>query len=359
MRIQRVHLYNFRNYQNEIFDLKDGLNLIVGNNAQGKTNFIESVYISSIGKSFRSNKYDDLLGNYDIKSQVGILFFNQRNIEFKFLLENNSKKYSVNNSFIKFRSELFGVFPMAIFFPDYLNMIKDTPSYRRKFIDREISLYSKKYLNSLINYNKALSQKNYILKQEKVDRYVIEVYDIQLAKYGVEIFNYRKEFIEFLSKDAFKIHLEFTSGKENLKLEYKTSFDKFSNEETYLETLKDNYERDLKKGYCNTGVHVDDIEFYINDREVKKFGSQGQVRIASLSVYFALIDYIETKTNIKPIVLLDDAFSELDLLRQNKVIEYTLKYQTIITTTTIEFIENRYLENANIIEIIAGRARRE
>ncbi len=358
MEIKRAHLYNYRNYKQEFFDFASGLNLIVGDNAQGKTNLLESIYFSSIGKSFRSNKLSDVIGPFSEFLQIGLLFFDDSDIEFKFTSDGVNKKYILDGSEIKDRSELFGMFPMALFFPDYLDMIKDTPSYRRSFINREISLYSKNYLHALIAYNKYLSEKNCILKQEKIDLRMLDVYDKELSRFGVIIAEYRKEFIEFLSERAKKIHSEFTSGKEELDVKYKSFYDGELDEKIFFDMVKDSFERDIKKGYSQVGVHLDDIYFEINGKEVKKFGSQGQVRIASISVFFALIEYIETKTDIRPIVLLDDAFSELDATRQNKIIEYTRQYQTIITATNVNFLNEKHLVDANVIEIEAGRARR-
>ncbi len=359
MEIKRVHLYNYRNYKQEVFDFSNGLNLIIGDNAQGKTNLLESIYLSSIGKSFRSNNLTDILGPFSNFLQVGLLFFNNRDIAFKFTSDGSSKKYILDGSEITHRRELFGNFPMALFFPDYLDMIKDTPSYRRAFINREISLYSTSYLHALIAYNKFLSEKNVILKQEVIDFGMLEVYDKELAKFGVIIAKYRKKFIDFLSDRANKIHKEFTSSKEDLMVTYKSFYDGELTEDILLKLLNDSFERDRRKGYSQVGVHLDDISFEINGREVKKFGSQGQVRVASISVFFALIDYIEMRTEIKPIVLLDDAFSELDANRQNNIIEYTKKYQTIITATNAEFLNKEHLLDANVIEIEAGRARRD
>ncbi len=359
MEIKRAYLYNYRNYKQEVFDFSKGLNLIIGDNAQGKTNLLESIYFSSIGKSFRSNKLTDVLGPFSDVLQVGLLFFDSRDIEFKFTSDGVSKRYVLDGSEIHHRRELFGNFPMALFFPDYLDMIKDTPSYRRSFINREISLYSKSYLHALIAYNKYLSEKNVILKQEVIDFGILDVYDKELAKFGVIIAKYRSKFIDFLSDKANRIHKEFTASKEDLVVKYKSFYDGELTEDIFLKQIRDSFDRDIKKGYSQVGIHLDDIYFEINGREVKKFGSQGQVRAASISVFFALIDYIEMRTEIRPIVLLDDAFSELDTNRQNKIIEYTKKYQTIITATNTDFLNKEHLIDAHVIEIEAGRARRD
>lgn len=351
MVLKRAHLYNYRNYKNSVFNFEKGINLIIGKNAQGKTNLIEAIYIGAVCKAFRTNRVKEIIRYDETKMQIGLLFINDKKNEFYYKSDSNKLKIELNGELINKRHQIFGLFPMAIFYPDYLKIVKDSPMFRRRFIDKEISLMDKLYLSDLINYNKLINEKNIVIKKEKIDEILLDSYDEKIAYYGTNILKKRIEFINFLKQESNIIHKELSLEKEDLKIEYKT-FLKEADKNKYLNLIKEKRKNDIKVGYSTTGIHTDDILFFINENNIKNYGSQGQIRLTSLSVFFALIKYIENKSKIKPIVLLDDAFSELDRERKKEVIKYLENYQSFITATDIEVVGIK--EEVNIIKIDNG-----
>ncbi|HHT21249.1 MAG TPA: DNA replication/repair protein RecF [Tissierellia bacterium] len=353
MKLERARLYHVRNYQDEVFFFSPGLNLILGNNAQGKTNLLESVYIACIGKAFRTNRLRDILmisqTNYELR-----LIFNDGRRDWDFRLRGNGSErtMTIDQQKMEKRSQLFGLFPMILFSPEHLKMVRDGPSARRSFLDREMSLQSKAYFHELIRYNKVLSARNVLLKDQAPEPTMLDVYDEQLVRYGTTVYERRKEFIEQLSKKAMEIHHEFTNGAEHLRLEYESDLNK---PDDYLEKLRQTRARDQKQGTTGYGIHLDDMSITINDTDVRRFGSQGQVRLSALSIFLALTGFIEAGLGIKPIILLDDVFSELDRDRKANVLERLADYQTLITATDTDGLAESLIEQAHIITIENGR----
>lgn len=335
MFIESLELNNYRNYQDLCISFDKKTNLLYGDNAQGKTNILESIYVCATTKSHRGSKDKELINFEKDESHIRVKYF-KNNLPYVIdmhLKKNHTKGIAVNGVVIKKASELFGKINVVCFSPEDLNIIKEGPAERRRFIDLELCQLNSLYVNSLINYNKILIQKNRLLKENYSgeDNKILDVYDEQLKKYGNEVFDFRRKFIDELNPLINRIHFNLSGEKENLKLVYeKCDFKNLRKEE-------------MKTKTSLTGPHRDDIAFYINDTDLRKFGSQGQQRTAALSLKLAEIELVKNKTNDYPILLLDDVLSELDTGRQNKLLGEINNIQTIITCTGVEdFINNNF-----------------
>lgn len=364
MYIKSIAIKNYRNY--EIMKLKfdEKLNIIVGDNAQGKTNLLEAIYVSGFGKSFRTIKDSDLVrfeaqvANVKIELQKdnGLLEI----IEYR-INDKSKKEFLINGVNITKISDLLGTMNIILFYPDDLKLIKESPVERRKFLNRELSHISKIYCADIIDYNKILFQRNELLKKilyKPEFRDLIDVWDEQLADKGSKIILRRKKFVEDLNLISRKIHADVTKDKEILNVQYITTIKNMENYDTIksdlIHRLKKNLDIDIKRGYTSIGPHRDDIETTINGINIKAFGSQGQQRTAALSLKLSEIEIVKNDVGEYPILLLDDVMSELDVNRQKDLI-YTFKnVQTIITTTDIKNLLDDYINTSRIIKIKNG-----
>lgn len=357
MYIKSLGLINFRNYDNLSLNLNSGVNIFIGDNAQGKTNILESIYYCSIGKSQRTNKDKELIKWDCSESYISAYICKDRldkKIDIKIFKE-GKKGIKVNSIKLKNISDLMGIFNVVMFSPEDLKIIKESPSYRRKFLDMEISKLNKKYYYSLVQYNKVLNERNIVLKKWKIDNNIIEIYDKQLSKYGSFIIKERLKYIDELCLKGKNIHKEITSESEKIKFEYSTSIKKFDQiEEELFRLLKENDKKDMEKGSTSVGPHRDDFSITINDIDTRKFGSQGQQRTAVLSIKFASLEIIKDKTGEYPVLLLDDVLSELDLKRQKYILSSIKKFQTIITGTGIMNIKSHLGENVKVYKVRNG-----
>ncbi|MCL2577164.1 MAG: DNA replication/repair protein RecF [Defluviitaleaceae bacterium] len=337
--------------------LSPGVNIIFGNNAQGKTNFIEAIYFCSFGRSLRA-RCDGELVNWDEKN-AHIRLETERAGMFSVLdarLDLLGKKAvkSISSDFIpvKHMKDLFGRLLVVMFSPEDLRLIKSGPSERRRFMDMEICQLSPVYYSDLREYFRALKQRNALLKilqKDKSMRESLSVWDEQLTNYGLRIIKTRSSFVKKINKIANKIHKNITQSAEELNLEYKPGI----TSENYEKMLEKSHEKDIARGTTSDGIHTDDIEFTINGISARHFGSQGQQRTAALSAKLAEIEIIKQSTNETPILLLDDVLSELDKHRQKYLLEQIKNLQTVVTCTgTEEFqIENYkkfYMEEGKI-----------
>lgn len=337
MIIKSIELNNFRNYKELCLEFDSGVNIFYGNNAQGKTNLLEAVYFSGTTKSYRSCKDRELI------------YFGERESHIKTVIEKSSKEYiidfhlkdsdkkgiAINKTPIRRASELFGLCKMVFFSPEDLNIIKQGPAVRRRFLDMEIGQIDPIYLSNIINYKKILNQRNCILKEYyyKSDfKDVLEVIDMQLLEYGKSIIKYRKEFIEKLNRVVKDINVKMTEGSEPLDIRYDFDVDI----DSYELKLKESYDKDLKYKTTNVGPHRDDLCFIVNDVDIRHYGSQGQQRTAALSLKLAEIELLKIMTKEKPVLLLDDVLSELDKKRQQSLLESISDIQTLITCTGVE-----------------------
>jgi len=340
MFIESVKLENFRNYESVLVNLKPKLNVFKGNNAQGKTNFLESIYLSSIGKSPKTTKEKDLILWGKNKSKIFISLKKQyftQTIETVLTTQTN-KSVKINGLNIRKIGDLIGEMPVVYFSPEEIGLVKDGPADRRRFMDIDISQLNKNYFYLLCRYEKILAERNKLLKQTKNIQSLndtIDLWDQQLADVASKIIFYRLDFIEKIKQPAKQVHYNITSGKEDLVVKYQGIQIKNVQEikQKLLSMYKSTLNKDFDFGYTTIGPHRDDIEITVNNIDVRSFGSQGQQRLATLSLKVAELVLFENLTGEKPILLLDDVLSELDNKRCKNFLEEIKDYQTILTTT--------------------------
>ena len=345
MWIKEIKINNFRNYNNEKIKLNKNINIFYGENAQGKTNIIEAIFLSSIGKSFRAKKDNEMI-KLNEENAIVEIEYEKSDRDGKIKIEiGNKKNIYLNGIKIKKLSELLGNLNIVIFTPDDINILKGGPQNRRRFLDIMISQLRPNYMHILNLYLKTIEQRNKYLRQikeEHKDENLLEIWDEKLAEYAVKIYEYRKEFIEKIIKKINIIHKNITNGEEQIELEYITEC---NNKEKYLQLLKERRKLDIIKGFTTKGIHRDDFVIYINKKEIKIFGSQGQNRTAMLSLKLAELQVIYDEIGEYPILLLDDFMSELDKTRRKNFLENIEGTQVIITGTEKLDIENlKYLE---------------
>ena len=338
MYIQKLKLENFRNYENQEIEFDKNVNIIYGDNAQGKTNILESIFICSLGKSFRTNKEKELINKEKKFAKIEMISFKEdRNIKINFEL-NEKKKFNINGIPAKRTSDILGKNYIVLFTPEDISILKNEPSKRRRFLNIMISQLRPMYVHLLNQYNKTIEQRNIYLKQIKYDGKTIsnlDIWDEQIVELGTKIYEYRKEFIEKINEKIFDIHLKTTENKEQIKVKY------ISNIGTnYLESLKKNKNSDIQKGYTQIGIHRDDFEIYINDSPVSIYGSQGQKRTTIISLKLAESNVIYDEIGERPVILLDDFMSELDKKRIQGLFENIKENQVIITCTDSFKINN-------------------
>ena len=340
MYITKIKLKNFRNYDEQEIELGKNINIFYGDNAQGKTNIIESIFLCSIGKSFRTSKDKELIQfNKDFSSTYIEFEKSDRYGNIKIEL-NQKKNIYLNGIKIKKLSELLGNINTVIFTPDDINILKDGPQKRRRFLDIMIGQLRPNYVHILNMYNKTLEQRNNYLKQikeENKQEELLDIWDEKLAEYGIKIYTYRLEFVEKIKNKIDNIHKKITDEKENIKIEYISNCE---NKEDYLSLLKSRRKLDIIKGYTTKGINRDDFNIYINDNLVGIYGSQGQNRTAVLSLKIAELQVVYDEVGEYPILLLDDFMSELDEKRRKNFLENIEKNQVIITCTDKIDVEN-------------------
>ena len=345
MWIKKIKIKNFRNYESEEINLEKNINIFYGQNAQGKTNIIESIFLCSLGKSFRTKKDKEMI-KLNEQNAVVEVEYEKSDRDGKIKIEiGNKKNIYLNGIKIKKLSELLGNLNIVIFTPDDINILKGGPQNRRRFLDIMISQLRPNYMHILNLYIKTVEQRNNYLRQikeEHKDENLLEIWDEKLAEYAIKIYEYRKEFIEKIIKKLDIIHKNITNGEEQIELEYVTECD---SKEKYLKLLKERRKLDIIKGFTTKGVHRDDFMIYINKKDIKIFGSQGQNRTAMLSLKLAELQVIYDEIGEYPILLLDDFMSELDKTRRKNFLENIEGTQVIITGTEKLDIENlEYLE---------------
>lgn len=340
MWINNIKINNFRNYKNQEIKLNNGINVFYGENAQGKTNIIESIFLCSMGKSFRAKKDNELIKFGEERATVEINF-NKIDRDGKIKVEIADKKQvSVNGIRIKKLSEILGNINVVIFTPDDIEILKGSPQKRRRFLDIMISQLKPNYMHILNMYLKTLEQRNKYLRQIKMenkDESLLDIWDEKLVEYAIRIYQYRKEFIEKIKNKIQEIHLKITENKEEIEIEYISECEE---KEKFLKLLKNRRRLDIIKGFTTKGVHRDDFMIYINKKPVNVYGSQGQHRTAILSLKFSELQVVYEEVGEYPILLLDDFMSELDGNRKKNFLENIKDAQVIITCTEKIDIEN-------------------
>ena len=358
MYLQKLKLTNFRNYENLELEFGNNVNVFVGDNAHGKTNILESIYVSAITKSYRTGKDIECISfnkeffrnehtyidesNKDKKTEVEV-----------FLDNSNKKQIKEDNLKINRYSDFIGRIPIVVFSPDNMNIVKGSPNNRRKFLDILISQISKKYVISLQEYNKLIKLKNDVLKLEKdkIDFTYLDIIDEQIAEKVEYISTLRCEYVDTVEKEAAKIQKELSKGDEVLKLKYISEFEK-KNKEEVLSILLKSRDNDIFRKTSNKTIAHDDFLVLVNDKEVNKYGSQGQNRTSLLSLKLAEFEILKEIKETVPLILLDDVFSELDKGRINYLIEYLKDYQVFITTTEVDSIDK--VEDKTIFKVKNG-----
>lgn len=360
MRIKKLKVENFRNLENLDIEFSEGINIIYGNNAQGKTNIIESIYIFSFGKSFRANKDIELL-KFDKEyflSNIEIMKKDRElEMDFGFDKISNKKMIKVNGVIQKKISDIIGKLNVVVFKPEDIKIVTDSPIIRRKYIDYLISSISKSYLENITKYKKVMEERNNLLKEIKLrlkgsknldetDSNFLDVYDKLLSKLNWEIYNERKRVIEKLNNYIYDIHLKLTENYiNNEKLHIKYVSNVAEDIEKMYNNLSKSRLNDINKGYTSLGIHRDDYIISINSLDVSIYGSQGQKKSSIISLKLSELKVIEEVIGEKPVLLLDDYMSELDEKRRLKFLDIIEDIQIIITTThkiSIDGKENTY-----------------
>jgi DNA replication and repair protein RecF len=360
MIIKSLKLKNYRNYDLLDLTFDSQTNILYGNNAQGKTNILEALYLSGTTKSHRGTKDRDLIQFERDEAHLETIV-EKRGIQYQIdmhLKKNSPKGIAVNKIPIRKASELFGIVHFVFFSPEDLNIIKEGPSGRRRFIDMELSQLDKVYLSNLSNYNRIINQRNSLLKeiyrQENLMD-TLDIWDLQLAEYGTRVIESRKQFIKKVNEIIYDIHSKLTGGSENLFLEYESSVGSGSLEQA----LKKNRERDVRLKSTSVGPHRDDLCFMAGNLDIRKFGSQGQQRTAALSLKLSEIELVKLLIRDTPVLLLDDVLSELDKHRQNYLLDSIHDIQTVITCTGLdEFVNHRFSIN-KIFHVKNGQVAKE
>ena len=358
MVIRSLKLKNYRNYDllDMTFDPKT--NILYGDNAQGKTNILEALYLTGTTKSHRGTKDRDMIQFGHDESHLETVV-EKKGAAFQIdmhLKKNSPKGIAIDKIPIRRASELFGIVQFVFFSPEDLNIIKEGPAGRRRFIDLELSQLDKIYLSNLSNYNRIINQRNSLLKDLYGQEHLIEtldIWDMQLAAYGTRILERRREFVEQVNEIISNIHYRLTGGRERICLTYEESTGNL----TFEQALRKYRERDIRMKSTTVGPHRDDLCFLNNGEiDIRKFGSQGQQRTAALSLKLSEIELVKKIINDTPILLLDDVLSELDKHRQNYLLESIHDIQTVITCTGLdEFVNNRFSIN-RIFHIKNGNA---
>lgn len=359
MIIKSLELADFRNYDSLHIDFSSGTNILYGDNAQGKTNILEAIYVSATTKSHKGSKDKDIV-NFKKEEAHIRTYLDKEGIETRVdmhLRKNKSKGIAIDGQKINKAAELLGLLNVVFFSPEDLSIIKNGPAERRRFVDMELCQLDQFYLYNLNNYNKIVNQRNKLLKDMYFNpslRDTLNIWDSQLVSYGSKIIERRQLFVEQLNEIIYEIHKKLSGGKEELIIRYEPDI----SIDDYEKAMTANQDRDVKLKQTTVGPHRDDFSFMVGDIDIRKFGSQGQQRTAALSLKLSEIELVKKITNDNPVLLLDDVLSELDSNRQNYLLSTIGDIQTIITCTGLdEFVNNRFeinkvfkIENGKIAE---------
>ena len=360
MIVKQIELQNFRNYEILNLPLSEQVNIFFGDNAQGKTNILESIYVCSTTKSHKGSKDREMIRIGEEEGHIR-MHLEKRGVPHRIdmhLKRNKAKGVAIDGIPIRKSTELFGLMNVVFFSPEDLSMIKNGPGERRRFMDLELCQLNKLYLHYLSGYNKILNQRNNLLKQISFNSGLAEtldVWDMQLAEYGARIIEGRAEFIREMNELVGEIHSTLSGGREILSISYEPSVEAVNLEEK----LKKTREQDIYRKMTNYGPHRDDISFFIGTENIKLYGSQGQQRTAALSLKLAEIELVRKKIGENPVLLLDDVLSELDRNRQHHLLNSMEGIQTMITCTGLEeFVGDRQKFN-QIFHVMSGIVKEE
>ncbi len=361
MRIKNLYLKNFRNYAEETFTFDEGINVLYGRNAQGKTNCAEAVFYLCTGTSPRAKKEKQLIRagesaafiRADAESRFG-------SVHIEADIYENRREIRINGMKIGKNADLLGNINGVFFSPSELRLVQDGPDERRRFLNVSISQMSKSYYTALIRYNKILEQRNALLKNRDLELVfeTLPVWDAQLCRYAAEIAEKRQEFIAELSPIAAERHAFLTDGAEKLEIfsEKKYPASREETEKKLAEEFAANYERDIRLGFTASGPHRDDLKILIGGEEARVYGSQGQARTAALAIKLAELEIFKNHAGEYPVLILDDVMSELDLPRRRKLLARLDCVQTVLTCTHTEKV--LFGKTVNKIRIVGGAIKR-
>ena len=363
MYIKKLKLHNFRNYKSLVLTLTKGINIIYGENAQGKTNLLESIYVLGLTKSHRSFIDNSLINNENNYLTIeGIINNNKIDDKLNIYIDNKNKILKYNNNNIKKVSDYLSIMNIIIFSPDDLEIIKGSPQIRRKYINLELSQLYSNYYVVLNEYNKILKIRNEYLKKINkkisVDKNYINILTGYLIDKSIMIYKMRNKFIYKINEHCNKIFKDITN-LEGFSIKYQKSIEFDLNNSNIKDYLLEEYNKkldyDIKLCSTSLGPHKDDIEFYLQDKNLKFYGSQGQQRVAVLSLKLAEIEIFKKYKETTPILLLDDIFSELDDIKKNNLLKYISRdIQTIITTTDLNNLDNKLIKKSKLFNINNG-----
>ena len=361
MRIKNLVLKNFRNYAEETFGFADGINVLYGKNAQGKTNCAEAVFYLCTGVSPRTGRDKQLIRAGEDAAHISALAETRfGNISIAADIFETKREIRINGSKIARNADLLGNINGVFFSPGELRMIQDGPDERRRFLNVSISQLSRSYYTALVRYNKILEQRNALLKNRDLSLVfeTLPVWDVQLCRYAAELIERRGEFLEKLAPLAAEKHAFLTDGAETLEVgaERKRGDTRDEIAQALLKEMSDNYEKDVRLGYTTAGPHRDDLKILVNGTEARVYGSQGQARTAALSLKLAEVDIFRQVAGEYPVLILDDVMSELDLSRRRKLLAQIDGVQTILTCTHTEKV--LFGRSVNKIRICAGKIKR-
>ena len=358
MFIESIELLNYRNYKQLHMDFHSGTNVLYGDNAQGKTNILEAVYVCSTTKSHKGSKDKEIVRFGEEESHIKMTV-RRDGIPYRIdmhLKKNRTKGVAVNGVPIKKASELFGIVNVIFFSPEDLNIIKNGPAERRRFLDLELCQLNKVYVYDLVQYNRVVVQRNKLLKEMDSDpslKDTLNIWDSQLVRFGSELIRLRTRFVEELNELIREIHFHLSGEKEELEIRYEPNV----TPETFEAELSRNQE--LRQRLTLTGPHRDDLNFIVNGADIRKFGSQGQQRTAALSLKLSEIELVKRTVKDYPVLLLDDVLSELDGKRQEHLLSEISHIQTLITCTGLDEFVNSRFQMDKIFKIVEGTVESE
>ncbi|MDZ5536824.1 DNA replication/repair protein RecF [Bacillus licheniformis] len=366
MYIQNLTLSSYRNYERLDLQFENKVNVIIGENAQGKTNLMEAIYVLAMAKSHRTSNDKELIRwDEDYAKIEGRVIKKNGSVPIQLMISKKGKKGKVNHIEQQKLSQYVGAVNTIMFAPEDLNLVKGSPQVRRRFLDMEIGQVSPVYLHDLSLYQKILSQRNHFLKQlqtrKQTDQTMLDVLTEQLTEFAAKVVMKRLQFVDQLEKWAQPIHSGISRGLEELTLKYHTSLHVSDSPDlskminSYQETFSKLRDKEIERGVSLSGPHRDDVLFYVNGRDVQTYGSQGQQRTTALSLKLAEIDLIQEEIGEYPILLLDDVLSELDDYRQSHLL-HTIqgRVQTFVTTTSVDGIDHKTLNEAEIFRVENG-----
>ena len=344
MIIKSIELADYRNYDSLVLEFDKGTNILYGDNAQGKTNILEAMYLAATTKSHRGSKDKEII-NFEKEEAHIRTYLEKEGVETRVdmhLRKSGSKGIAIDGQKLKKAAELLGLCNVVFFSPEDLAIIKNGPAERRRFVDMELCQLDSFYIYNLNHYNKIVNQRNKLLKDMYMNpslRETLNIWDMQLVSFGSKIIERRKLFVDQLNEIIYGIHKNLSGGKEELKIIYEPDVEI----DDYEKRLFGSQDRDIKSKMTTVGPHRDDFSFVVGDIDIRKFGSQGQQRTAALSLKLSEIELVKKIAKDTPILLLDDVLSELDSNRQNYLLNSIGDIQTIITCTGLEeFVNNRF-----------------